>query len=236
MFVTSVCATMFAYETRCSYMSGKSMKDMFQLGFGEEVANCVTHGVMAALCLFALPVSSVYSYLQGGTIQAIGVSIFIICLFLMFFVSTIYHAMPFGTTHKYVFRKLDHICIYFAIAGSYTPVALCLIGGWQGVVILLIEWCAVFGGILLKSISTKSFPKLSMTIYMIMGWTAILFIPTLLENASVPFLSLIVGGGLMYTIGAFFYSKPQIKYFHSLWHACINVASILHFIAIVFLI
>ena len=215
-------------------MSQKSMKDMFQLGFGEEVANCVTHGVMAGLCLFALPVISIYSYIEGGTTKAIGTSIFIICLFLMFLVSTIYHAMPFGTTHKYIFRKLDHICIYFAIAGSYTPVALCMIGGWVGVTILLIEWIAVLGGILLKSISTKSYPKLSMTLYMIMGWTAVIFLPTLLRVASVPFLALIVAGGVMYTIGAFFYGKPQHKYFHSLWHACINIASILHFIAIVF--
>ena len=73
-----------------------------------------------------------------------------------------------------------------------------------------------------------------MTIYMIMGWTAIFFLPTLLSKASPLFLVLIVGGGVMYTIGAFFYGKPQKKYFHSVWHVCINLASILHFIAIVF--
>ena len=216
-------------------MAEKSMKEMYQLGFGEEVANCVTHGVMAAMCLFALPAASIYSYLQDGSVRALGISIFIICLFLMFLVSTIYHAMPFGTNHKYVFRKLDHICIYFAIAGSYTPVALCLIGGWEGPLVLLIEWTAVIIGILLKSISSKSYPKLSMTLYMIMGWTAILFLPVLIQRASFAFLALIVAGGLMYTIGAIFYGKPQHKYFHSLWHACINIASILHFIAIVFL-
>ena len=197
-------------------MSG-SMREMYHLRFGEEVANCVTHGIMALLCLFALPASAIYSYTKGGTILAAGVSIFILCLFLMFTVSTLYHCMPYDTTHKYIFRKLDHICIYFAIAGIYTPIALNLIGG-----------------LLLKAISTKSLPKLSMTIYMVMGWTAIFFLPTLLSKASIPFLALIIGGGLMYTIGAFFYSKPQKAYFHSIWHVCINIASILHFIAIVF--
>lgn len=215
-------------------MEEKSMRDMYQLGFGEEVANCVTHGVMAILCMVSLPAAAIYSYNKGGSELAAGVSVFIICLFLMFLVSTLYHCMPFGTNHKYVFRKLDHICIYFAIAGSYTPIALTLIGGWQGYLILGIEWTAVLGGILLKAFSTKSFPKLSMTIYMIMGWTAIFFLPTLVNKASVAFLALIVGGGLMYTIGAFFYSKPQRTYFHSLWHVCINIASVLHFIAIVF--
>ena len=214
-------------------MSG-SMREMYHLRFGEEVANCVTHGIMALLCLFALPASAIYSYTKGGTILAAGVSIFILCLFLMFTVSTLYHCMPYDTTHKYIFRKLDHICIYFAIAGSYTPIALTLIGGWQGFLILAIEWIAVLCGVLLKAISTKSLPKLSMTIYMVMGWTAIFFLPTLLSKASIPFLALIIGGGLMYTIGAFFDSKPQKAYFHSIWHVCINIASILHFIAIVF--
>lgn len=216
-------------------MEDKSMRDMYRLGFGEEVANCATHGVMAILCLISLPAAAIYAYLHEGAILAAGVSIFILCLFLMFLVSTLYHSMPYGSEHKYVFRKLDHICIYFAIAGSYTPIALTLIGGWQGTAILIIEWSAVLGGVLLKSISSRSYPKLSMCIYMIMGWTALFFLPTLLHKASFAFLALIVGGGLMYTIGAFFYSKPQRKYFHSIWHVCINLASILHFIAIVFL-
>lgn len=215
-------------------MEEKSMRNMYQLGLGEEVANCVTHGVMAFFCLCALPAAAVYSYNIGGTIRSAGVSVFIICLFLMFIVSTLYHCMPFGTNHKYVFRKLDHICIYFAIAGSYTPIILCVLKGWQGYLILGIEWGAVLIGILLKSISSKSYPKLSMTLYMIMGWTAIFIIPTLIQNTSALFLGLILGGGVMYTIGAFFYGKPQKKYFHSIWHVCINLASVLHFIAIVF--
>lgn len=215
-------------------MEEKTMRNMFQLSFGEEVGNAVTHGIMAFLCLFALPAAAVYSYLQDGLLRAIGVSIFIICLFLMFLVSTIYHSMAYDTEQKYVFRKLDHICILFAIAGSYTPIALSMIQGKEAILILIIEWSMVLAGILLKAIAKRSFPKLSMTIYMVMGWTAVLFMPKLLSNASPLFLGLIIGGGLMYTIGAFFYSKPQHKYFHTIWHICINLASILHFIAIVF--
>lgn len=215
-------------------MSHKSMKDMFQLSFGEEVANSVSHGIMGFACLLGLPAVAVYSYLRGGMVRSVGTSIFVICLFLMFIVSTIYHSMEYNTNHKYIFRKLDHICIYFAIAGSYTPIALCLIKGWEGIAILIIQWTAVFTGILLKSISSKSLPKLSMTIYMVMGWSAVLFLPALLRSATPLFLGLIVAGGVMYSIGAYFYSKPQKKYFHCIWHLCINLASILHFIAIVF--
>lgn len=215
-------------------MKEKTMREMFHLSFGEELANAITHGVMSLACLVALPAVAVYSYIQGGIERSAGVSIFVICLFLMFIVSTLYHSMSYDTQQKYIFRKLDHICILFAIAGSYTPIALSLIQGWQAILILVIEWSMVFAGILLKAIAKRSFPKLSMSIYMIMGWTAIFFIPTLINNGSPLFLSLIVAGGIMYTVGAFFYSHPQHKYFHSIWHICINLASIFHFIAIVF--
>ncbi len=214
-------------------MEEKTMRDMLHLTFGEEVGNAVSHGVMALLCLGFLPFSAVYSYLRGGTVRSVGVSIFIICLFLMFLISTIYHSMDYATEQKYVFRKLDHICIYLAIAGSYTPIALCVVKGWVGILILLLEWGAVLAGILLKSISKKSYPVLSTTIYLVMGWTAIFFIQPLLNHASLLFLALIVLGGVMYSAGVFFYSKHK-KYFHFIWHLFINVASILHFIAIVF--
>ena len=214
-------------------MKEKTMKDMFKLTFGEEVGNAVSHGVMALLCLLSLPFVAVYSYIKGGVVRSVGVSIFVICLFLIFLISTIYHSMAYDSKQKYVFRKLDHICIYLAIAGSYTPVALCVVQGWVGILILVIQWSAVLAGILLKAIAKRSFPVLSTTIYLVMGWIAIIFIPFLIHS-SFWFLFFIVMGGIMYSIGVFFYAKHK-KYFHFVWHLFINCASILHFIAIVFL-
>ena len=156
---------------------------MFKLTFGEEVGNAVSHGVMALLCLFVLPFVSVYSYLRGGVVRSVGVSIFIICLFLMFLISTIYHSMAYDSQQKYIFRKLDHICIYLAIAGSYTPVALCVVKGWVGILILVIQWSAVLAGILLKAISKRAFPILSTAIYLVMGWIAVIFIPFLIHSS-----------------------------------------------------
>lgn len=209
------------------------MRDMIKLNLGEEIANCVTHGIMAIVILCLLAPIAVYSYLKAGSIHMVGVTICLICLFIMFLCSTLYHCMPFGSNHKYVFRKLDHICIFLAIAGTYTPVAISLIGGWQAIVVLIIEWSAVIFGILLKSIASKSYPKLSMAIYMAMGWAAVIFMPTLLSKASLPFLIYIVLGGVMYTIGAIFYARKK-PYMHAIWHICINVASILQIIAVVF--
>ncbi|WP_249029798.1 PAQR family membrane homeostasis protein TrhA [Tannockella kyphosi] len=202
--------------------------------FGQEMWNCIIHGIMAIVCLLLLPVSAIYSYLQGGMKQAFGVSVFVICIFLMFLISTLYHAMDHNSPHKQIFRILDHIFIYFAIAGSYTPVALCLIQGIEGIIILVIQWSMVLIGIFYKSLAIKSLPKLSLTIYLVMGWTAILFLPAILESASTVFLLLIVGGGLMYSIGAIFYAMKNMAYSHVIWHIFIGLASMMHFIAILF--
>jgi len=212
----------------------KQIQKIFPSYFKEEVFNCVTHGLMALIMMILIPICAVYAYIQGGFIQSFSVSVFTICIFLMFLVSTLYHAMEYDSPHKQVFRILDHIFIYFAIAGSYTPVALCLITGWQGIVILIIQWTMVLVGILYKSISIKSLPKLSLTIYLVMGWTVILFIPPLIKNASSIFLWLLVLGGVLYSIGAYFYAKKDLSYNHVIWHIFISVASLLHFIGIVF--
>jgi hemolysin III len=72
-----------------------------------------------------------------------------------------------------------------------------------------------------------------MAIYMAMGWAAIMFMPVLLSKASLEFLIYIVLGGIMYTIGAIFYARKK-PYMHAIWHICINIASILQIIAVVF--
>ncbi len=213
-----------------------SIKNIIHLSVGEEIGNSVTHGVMCLLLLGFLPWTAVDTYIRGGWILSIGTSIFIISLFLMFLASALYHAMAYETKHKYVLRILDHIFIYFAIAGSYTPIALYIIRGWQGMLILIIQWSMVLIGILYKSISQKSIPKLSVTIYLVMGWIALLFLPVIIRSSSLPFLGFIALGGVLYSIGAWFYTQKTRPYFHFIWHLFINFAAISHFIAIIFLI
>jgi len=213
-----------------------SIKNIIKLSHGEEVGNSITHGVMAFILLALLPWASVNAYLKGGFALSFGSAVFVISLFLMFLSSSLYHAMAYDTKHKYVFRILDHIFIYVAIAGSYTPIAIYIIGGWQGILILIIQWAMVLIGILYKSISQKSIPKLSVTIYLIMGWIAVLFIPSLLRSATPVFLFFIVLGGLLYSGGAWFYTQKNRKFFHFIWHLFINFAALSHFVAIIFFI
>ncbi len=211
----------------------KSVKEYIST-FGEEVANSVSHGVMFALTLISLPFASVWSYIHGGVMASLGVSIFVISIMLMFLSSTLYHAMSPSSSHKSVFQILDHIFIYVAIAGTYTAIALFVIGGWQGIVITILQWSAVLFGIFYKSLSSRSIPAVSLTIYLIMGWTIVFFFPMFIRNSSPQLLWLIAAGGVLYTIGAFFYARKGFRYHHMVWHLLINIAAACHFVAIVF--
>jgi len=205
--------------------------------FGEEIANAVSHGVMAVLTLLALPFATLWSYTHavGNNIEStVGVSIFVISIFLMFLTSTLYHSMHPDSRHKEIFHILDHIMIYVAIAGSYTPIALTVIGGWQGILIVVLQWAMVLFGIFYKSLSKRSIPAISLTIYLIMGWTVIFFMPLFIRNASLQLLILIAAGGVFYTLGAYFYAKKGFRYHHLVWHLMINIAAACHFVAIVF--
>lgn len=204
---------------------------------GEEVGNSVSHGVMSLLTLCALPFSAVWAYINGGAsgvVDAVCVSIFVISIFVMFLGSTLYHSMSPASKHKAVFHILDHIFIYVAIAGTYTPIAISVIGGWQGIVIAVLQWTMVLFGIFYKSLSRKSIPAVSLTIYLVMGWTVIFFFPLFVRNASTMLLVLIALGGIFYTLGAYFYAKKGFRYHHLVWHLLINFAVVAHFIAIVF--
>ena len=201
---------------------------------GEEIANAVSHGVMVCLTLAALPYAAIRAYLHGGASDAAAASVFVVSLLLMFLGSTLYHSMHPASRHKEVFRILDHIFIYVAIAGTYTPIALSVIGGWQGTFIAVLQWAMVLFGIIYKSLARRSRPAVSLTIYLVMGWTIVFFLPLFVRHASAPLLALIAAGGVLYTAGAWVYARKGFRYHHMVWHLLIDLAAACHFTAIVF--
>ena len=201
---------------------------------GEEVANAVSHGVMLCLTLAALPFAAVRAYVHDGTLAAVAASVFVISLLLMFLGSTLYHSMHPASRHKEVFHILDHIFIYVAIAGTYTPIALSVIGGWQGTFITVLQWAMVLFGIIYKSLARRSIPAVSLTIYLVMGWAILLFLPLFVRRASTELLALIALGGVLYTLGAGIYACKGFRYHHLVWHLLIDLAVAAHFTGIVF--
>ena len=203
------------------------------LSLGEEIANSITHGIGSLTMLILLPISAIYAYHYYDMQAVVGITIFIISLFLMFLSSTVYHSMTYGSKQKYILRIIDHSMIFIAIAGSYTPIALSVIGGWQGYAIIVVQWLIALFGILYKIFAKTMNQKLSLTIYLMMGWMVVFIAPILIERTQLTFLILMVFGGLSYTVGAIFYAQKK-PYMHMIWHLFILLASLLQYIAIVF--
>ena len=200
--------------------------------FGEEIGNAVSHGVMALIAMGGIAPTAIHSYVKHGTLAAVGTSIFMCSIFMMFLSSALYHSMTVETRQRQVMQILDHIFIYFAIAGTYTPIALSVIGGWQGIVVASLQWAMVLFGILYKSISKRRIPKISLTIYLIMGWSIVFVAPLFIRNASVGMQSLILGGGICYSAGAFFYAKKEKRFFHMVWHFFVSLGAVCHFLGV----
>ncbi|MCL1820830.1 MAG: hemolysin III family protein [Oscillospiraceae bacterium] len=207
-------------------------KIMRQYTFGEEIGNTITHGVMALTVLGGIAPTAICAYLRHGSLAAVSVSIFMCSIFLMFLCSALYHSMTAETRHKQIMQILDHIFIYVAIAGTYTPITLVVIGGWQGIVVASLQWAMVIFGVLHKSIVRRKIPKVSLTIYLVMGWSALFVAPMLIRNASLGLLLLILGGGVFYSAGAYFYAKKGKRFFHMIWHFFVNLGAVCHFLGI----
>ena len=210
----------------------KLVEKVRQFTLGEEVGHSVSHGVMAAAALGGIAPVAIHAYLKNGTLAAVGTSIFMCSLFLMFLSSTIYHSMSKDTLHRQVLQILDHIFIYVAIAGTYTPIALSVIGGWQGILVASLQWAMVIFGVLLKSISRRRIPKASVTIYLVMGWSILFVLPMFLRNASLGLQVLLLAGGIFYSAGVYFYAMNDKKFFHMVWHFFVNLGALCHFLGI----
>ena len=198
---------------------------------GAEVANAITHGIGALLAVSALVFLAFKA--EAGTKP--GVVIYGVSLVLLYLASTLYHSLVF-TRARGLFRKFDHMAIFALIAGTYTPFCLTALDGWIGWTLLGVVWMLAVAGIVLKSMFTGRFEWLSITIYILTGWMVIFVIKPIYESLSFTGFMLLVGGGIAYTIGTFFYVNTRIPFHHGIWHLWVMAGSAFHFFSILTLI
>ncbi len=204
---------------------------------GEEIANAVSHGLMAIFGIVALILLLIKAETTMHIFAAIIFGFGIINLYTM---STLYHAL-FHPTAKNVFQRFDHLSIYILIGGTFAPALLLIpelqrpLFGIEGIglgpVLFIIQWTLIATGVVFKSIWIKKFAKLHLFLYLAMGWSALIFIQQLLAYSPGAFWFVLLGG-VAYTIGVGFYIFPKIKYFHFIWHIFTGIGTVLQFIAI----
>lgn len=200
---------------------------------GEEIAHAVTHGLGVVLAIAGLTVLVAYSTLYGDSRHIVGSAIFGSTLVLMYTASTLYHSIPLPRAKK-VLRIIDHTMIYFLIAGSYTPFTLVTLNGPWGWNLFGIAWGLALAGVVFKVFATGRFQRLSLVIYLTMGWCVIVAIRPLIETLATGGLVLLVIGGLCYTGGVVFYVWERLRYHHAIWHAFVVAGSVFHYFAVLF--
>ncbi|MEC3966089.1 PAQR family membrane homeostasis protein TrhA [Flagellimonas halotolerans] len=196
----------------------------------EEKLNAYSHalGIVLAgiggLLLFKNDLESI-PFMKGSIIAYTS------SLLLLFTASTIYHAVQ-NPKLKRRLRVLDHISIYYLIAGTYTPVCLSVLLPSKGWLLFYLVWGIALFGTILKIFFTGKFEAFSLVLYGVMGWLIVIDLPYLLEHMSSSGLIYLTAGGAFYTIGIVFYSVKKIPYNHLIWHFFVLGGALNHWLLI----
>ncbi|WP_100551215.1 PAQR family membrane homeostasis protein TrhA [Caedibacter taeniospiralis] len=197
----------------------------------EEWLNTLTHFVGAMFSIAALIMLIMKAVGTGLVTNVVAVTVFGVTLISMYGASSLYHGVS-NLKAKKILRKIDHLNIYFLIAGTYTPIALIALSGVYGWIIFTLLWSAALAGLVYKILFFGD-GWLSTTLYVIMGWVAIGFIVQIINALPGACLMWIVLGGVLYTSGVIFYMLDEkIEFCHFLWHLFVLAGSMAHFFAI----
>lgn len=199
----------------------------------EELANVLTHGLGTLLSISALVLLVVFSSLNGNGYHIVSSSIFGTSLLLLYSMSTLYHLVK-GPKIKRLFRVLDHSSIFLLIAGTYTPFTLVTLNGKWGWTLFGLVWGLAVTGIIVEVFTGQKYKKISLSLYLVMGWLIIIALNPLIHTVPAGGLRLLIGGGLCYTFGVVFYVWKSLTGSHAIWHLFVLGGSILHFFAVFF--
>ncbi len=207
---------------------------MHKYTLSEEIWSSAIHGIGVFLAVAQLTLLVTLSSVYGDCWSIVATSIFGASMVFMFSASSFYHAITKESVKK-ALKKLDHIAIYYLIAGSYTPLILATMRTPLGISILVCVWLmAIIGTILKLCLPTNGAKLWSVMLYLAMGWAIIFASKTLFASMNTTALVFLIIGGLFYTFGVLFYVQKKIKYTHAIWHAFVLVANFMIFFAVLF--
>ncbi|MBL3590209.1 MAG: hemolysin III family protein [gamma proteobacterium endosymbiont of Lamellibrachia anaximandri] len=212
-------------------MSTEALTARYSLG--EEIAHAVTHGVGIPLSIAGLVILVTFSSLYGDAWHIISSTVYGVTLILCYTASTLYHGIPLPRA-KQLLRQLDHASIFLLIAGTYTPFTLVNLRGPWGWTLFGLVWGIALAGMALELIARKRYKRLSISLYLGLGWLVVIAIQPMLESVGTGGLLLLLAGGLCYSLGVIFYVWKRLAYHHAVWHLFVLGGSIFHFFSILF--
>lgn len=200
---------------------------------GEEIANAISHGIGTLLSIAGCAIAIVYACFHGDARSIVSASLYGAGLILLYLFSTLYHSIT-NIKAKHVFQIFDHCSIFILILSSYIPISLSLLRGALGWTLFGINAFCTVVGIVLNSVNMKRWQKLSMVLYILMGWSAVAVFSPIIHKIPSNAIALLVGGGLCYTGGVFFYKMKKVRYMHYVWHLFVLAGSVFHFFFMLF--
>lgn len=193
-----------------------------------ERFNSISHLVGASLAVAGAALLVTMATNQGDPWKIISFSVYGVMLVTLYVFSTLYHSAR-GRA-KAVLQKCDHCSIYLLIAGSYTPFALVSLRGVLGWSLLGGIWALALVGIVQEIWFAKGARVLSLVIYLLMGWLALVAVVPLWQALTPSGFMWLAAGGVVYTVGIYFYvADSRIRHGHGLWHLFVLGGSACHF-------
>ena len=201
--------------------------------YGERL-NSISHLVALFLSVSGVSVLMTLAVQSKDPWKIGACLIFGLCTIFLYGFSTLYHSLQ-GIPKK-VFQKLDYIAIYLMIAGTYTPLTLITLRQEAGSIIFLVIWALAIVGIL-QELFRKASPqrKLSLFLYVVMGWLILTVIKELIHTLPLGALISLALGGVFYTAGIlFFLNDHRWKHAHGIWHLFVMAGSTCHYFLVLF--
>jgi hemolysin III len=199
----------------------------------EENINMLTHYIgeiivsLGAGCLITL------SVLTGSAVKIVSVSIYCFSMITLYCASTLYHFAESESAKKKL-KVIDHSSIYLLIAGTYTPFLLININGVTGITLFIIVWSMALLGIAAKIFLINKIKKISLLVYLVMGWLIVFAIKPFIEATNLSGIIFIVLGGLFYSGGVYFYIRKDKEFYHGIWHIFVLLGTVAHFFAVLY--
>lgn len=196
-----------------------------------ERFNAITHIVGTVLALIGTAVVLTIATQHGGARRITACAIYGVMLVVLYLSSTLYHSLR-GKA-KRVFHVFDHCAIYLLIAGTYTPFTLVTLRGIWGWSIFAFVWTIAIAGVVKDSLMHGRLRGVSLALYVAMGWVIIIAFQPLTRALPSAGVTLLVAGGVTYTIGIVFYAmSKRVAYSHGVWHLLVLAGSALHYLVV----
>lgn len=194
----------------------------------EEVGNAVTHGVGA---LFSIAGMTLLILKSDTGLKLFSSLVYGTCLILLFLMSCLYHSFRWGSRVKRLWRRFDYLSIYLLIGGTFTPIWLVHWGNDLGKILCGVQWTIIITGIVFVAVfGPTRLRALHMTLYIVMGWSALIFLPGMIRN-NLPLFLFILTGGIIYTLGIIPFALKK-KGAHFIWHFFVLAGAIAHWLGI----